>query len=107
MCREVRPEIGDKDAGFTIFEVLIAITIVVTALAAIGHLTGVHDTRRAFTRATCRPCRNGAVGDCSSAITQSAFVGESIGDLDGSRWRIGVSPFFGSAPALPDSPGSR
>ena len=103
MCREVRPEIGDKNAGFTILEVLVAITIVVTALAAIGLLTG----------ASTRGVRSLEQHVALVEVTRSVFAGlpspnqlssnEAAGELSGSRWRMGVSPFVGTA-VVPDSP---
>lgn len=103
MCREVRPEIGGKDAGFTILEVLIAITIVVTALAAIGLLTA------ASTRGVRSLEQHVALVEMARSVIASLpspnqlSSNEAVGELYGSRWRIGVSPFFGSAP-VPESP---
>ena len=103
MCREVRPEIDGKNAGFTILEVLVAITIVVTALAAIGLLTS----------ASTRGVRSLEQHVALVEVTRSVIAGlpspnqlssnEAVGELDGSRWRMGISPFAGT-PAIPESP---
>jgi general secretion pathway protein I len=105
LSREARPEIGDKNAGFTILEVLVAITVVATSLTAIGMLTG------ATTRGVRSLEQHVALVETTRAVVAALpsrnqlSTGEFTGDLDGSRWRIGVSPFFGDAAALsPDSP---
>lgn len=103
MCREVRPEIGGKNAGFTILEVLIAITIVVTALAAIGLLTG------ASTRGVRSLEQHVALVEVARSVIANLpspnqlSSNEAVGELSGSRWRMGISPFLGSAP-VPESP---
>lgn len=103
MCREVRPEIGGKNAGFTILEVLIAITIVVTALTTIGLLTGVS------TRGVRSLEQHVALVEVARSVIASLpspnqlSSNEAVGELSGSRWRMGISPFLGSAP-VPDSP---
>jgi len=103
LCREVRPEIGGKNAGFTILEVLIAITIVVTALTTIGLLTGVS------TRGVRSLEQHVALVEVARSVIASLpspnqlSSNEAVGELSGSRWRMGISPFLGSAP-VPDSP---
>jgi general secretion pathway protein I len=103
--QEARPEIGDKNAGFTILEVLVAITVVATVLTAIGMLTG------ATTRGVRSLEQHVALVETTRAVIaelpprNQLSSGEFTGDLYGSRWRVGVSPFFGDAAALsPDSP---
>ena len=103
MCQEIRPETGDNSAGFTLLEGLVAITIVVTVLSAIGFVTG----------ASTRGVRSLEQHVALVEVTRSVIAGlpplnqlssnEAVGELYGSRWRIGVSPFFGSAP-VPESP---
>jgi general secretion pathway protein I len=103
LCREIRPETGNKNAGFTLVEVLVAITIVVTVLSAIGLLTG----------ASSRGVRSLEQHVALVEVTRSVIAGlpspnqlssnEAVGELYGSRWRMGLSPFVGTA-AIPESP---
>jgi len=103
LCQEIRPETGDNSAGFTLLEVLVAITIVVTVLSAIGFVTG----------ASTRGVRSLEQHVALVEVTRSVIAGlpslnqlssnEAVGELDGSRWRMGISPFAG-APAIPESP---
>ena len=103
MCREIRLETGNKNAGFTLVEVLVAITIVVTVLSAIGLLTG----------ASSRGVRSLEQHVALVEVTRSVIAGlpspnqlssnEAVGELYGSRWRMGISPFVGTA-AIPESP---
>jgi general secretion pathway protein I len=103
LCREIRPETGNKNAGFTLVEVLVAITIVVTVLSAIGLLTG----------ASSRGVRSLEQHVALVEVTRSVIAGlpspnqlssnEAVGELYGSRWRMGISPFVGTA-AIPESP---
>lgn len=102
MCG-VRPEIGGKNAGFTILEVLIAITIVVTTLSAIGLLTG------ASTRGVRSVEQHVALVELARTVAadlpslSQLPSNEAVGELYGGRWRVGISPFFGGAP-VPESP---
>ena len=103
MCREIRPETANKNAGFTLVEVLVVITIVVTVLSAIGLLTG----------ASSRGVRSLEQHVALVEVTRSVLAGlpspnqlssnEAVGELYGSRWRMGLSPFVGTA-AIPESP---
>jgi len=103
LCREIRPETGNKNAGFTLVEVLVVITIVVTVLSAIGLLTG----------ASSRGVRSLEQHVALVEVTRSVIAGlpspnqlssnEAVGELYGSRWRMGLSPFVGTA-AIPESP---
>ncbi|MGC1828564.1 MAG: type II secretion system protein, partial [Pseudolabrys sp.] len=103
MCRQPRPKIGDKNAGFTILEVLIAIAVVATALTAIGALTGV------TTRGVRALEQHVVVVETARSVPASLqpatplSSSETAGELYGNRWRIGISP-FAVGPVLPDSP---
>ena len=103
MCRQPRPEIGDKNAGFTILEVLIAIAVVATALTAIGALTGV------TTRGVRALEQHVVVVETARSVLASLqpstplSSSETAGELYGNRWRIGISPFAVGA-VMPDSP---
>lgn len=103
MFRQPRPEIGDKDAGFTILEVLIAIAVVATALTAIGALTG------ATTRGVRAIEQHVVVVETARSVLASLQPStplsstETAGELYGNRWRIGISP-FAVGPVMPDSP---
>jgi general secretion pathway protein I len=103
LCRRPRPEIGDKNAGFTILEVLIAIAVLATALTAIGALTG------ATTRGVRAIEQHVAVVETARSVLASLqpstplSSSETAGELYGNRWRIGISPFAVGA-IMPDSP---
>jgi len=104
LCRAARSEIGDKNAGFTIIEVLIAISVVAISLTAIGTLTGT-TTRgvRSLEQHVALVETARTVAASLPSRTQLA-PGELAGELYGNRWRIGVSPFVGDAIApAPDS----
>ena len=105
MWRVARPKISDESAGFTILEVLIAIAVVAISLTAIGALTG------ATTRGVRSLEQHVALVETARTVAASLpsrtqlSSGEVTGELYGSRWRMGVSPFLGDAAALtPDSP---
>jgi general secretion pathway protein I len=103
LCREVRPEICSNNAGFTLLEVLIAIAVVATSLTAIGMLTG------ATTRGVRSLEQHVALIETARTVVASLpsptqlSSSEATGELYGSRWRIGLFPFSGSAP-VPESP---
>jgi len=103
LCRQPRPEIGDKNAGFTILEVLVAIAVVATALTAIGALTG------ATTRGVRALEQHVVVVETARSVLASLQSStplssrETVGELYGNRWRIGISP-FAAGPVVPDSP---
>jgi general secretion pathway protein I len=104
LCREVRPETV-KNAGFTIIEVLIAIAIVAVSLTSIGALTGV------TTRGVRSLEQHVALVETARTVVASLpsrtqlSLGEVTGELYGSRWRMGVSPFLGDGGArASDSP---
>jgi general secretion pathway protein I len=103
LCRQPRPEIGDKNAGFTILEVLIAIAVVATTLTAIGALTG------ATTRGVRALEQHVVVVETARSVLASLqsstplSSSETAGELYGNRWRIGISP-IAAGPIMPDSP---
>ena len=105
MCQELSPETRTEaeNAGFTILEVLIAIAVVASSLTAIGLLTG------ATTRGVRSLEQHVALVETARSVAAIVPSGanlssiESVGELYGNRWRIGVSPFSGSAP-VPESP---
>jgi general secretion pathway protein I len=105
LCHVARYEISNKNAGFTIIEVLIAIAVVAISLTAIGTLTGT-TTRgvRSLEQHVALVETARTVAASLSSRTQLA-PGELAGELYGNHWRIGVSPFVGDAitPA-PDTP---
>lgn len=105
MCLEVPSEIGSKNAGFTIIEVLIAIAVVAISLTAIGALIGT------TTRGVRSLEQHVALVETARTVVASLpprsqlSLGEVAGEIYGSHWRMGVSPFFGDAAALaPESP---
>ena len=73
MSREARPEIGDKNAGFTILEVLVAITVVATALTAIGMLTGATTRGVRSLEQHVALVETTRSGGCSSATIHTSF----------------------------------
>ncbi len=104
MC-QARSEIGDKNAGFTLIEVLIAIAVVAISLTAIGALTGttIRGVRSLEQHVVLVETARTVAATLPSR-TQLA-TGEITGELYGSRWRVGISPFFSGAIApAPDSP---
>jgi general secretion pathway protein I len=105
LCPEAPSEIGSKNAGFTIIEVLVAIAVVAVSLTAIGALTGT------TTRGVRSIEQHVALVETARTVVASLpsrtqlSLGEVAGEIYGSRWRMGVSPFFGDAAALaPESP---
>ena len=103
MCGVARSKIGDENAGFTILEVLIAIAVVTISLTAIGALTGVttRGVRSLEQHVALVETTRTVVASLPSRTQLSS--GEVTGELYGSRWRMGVSPFFAAA-LIPDSP---
>lgn len=105
MCRIVRSKTRARTAGFTLIEVLVAITVVAMSLTAIGALTGV--TTRGVRSLEQHVALVEAARTLAASLpsrTQLAS-GEITGDLYGNRWRMGVSPYFGGASAAAsDSP---
>lgn len=105
MCRIVRSDTRAKTAGFTIIEVLVAIAVVTISLTAIGALTGI-TTRGVRSLEQHVALVEAARTVAASLPSRSKLAsGEITGDLYGNRWRMGVTPYFGSASApAADSP---
>jgi len=103
LCRQPRPEIGDKDAGFTILEVLIAIAVVATVLTAIGALTGAttRGVRSIEQHVVIVETARSVLASLQSSTPLSST--EAAGELYGNRWRVGISP-LAVGPVMPDSP---
>ena len=93
MCRQPRPEIGDKDAGFTIIEVLIAIAVVATVLTAIGALTGAttRGVRAIEQHVVVVETARSVLASLQSSTPLSST--ETAGEFYGTRWRLGISSF--------------
>jgi len=105
LCQETRSEMADNSAGFTIIEVLIAIAVVAICLTAISALIG------ATTRGVRSLEQHVALVETARTVAASlpsrTELGPGViaGELYGSRWRMGASPFFGAATVLAsDSP---
>lgn len=104
MCRKACPKIDGKNAGFTLIEVLVAIAVVAISLTAIGALTGI--TTRGVRSLEQHVVLVETARTVAASLPPRAQLasGEVTGELYGSRWRMGVSPFFRDAPLNPDSP---
>ena len=84
---------ADGSAGFTLIEVLVALTIVVTSLSAIATLvaTSARGTRSMTERwARVETARALAAG---LPNRDQLTTGHLAGELAGHRWRIDVAPF--------------
>jgi general secretion pathway protein I len=82
--------------GFTLIEVLVALSVVAVALAAIGSLIAV--TVRG---ARAVPARLSLIETARAVMTglpdrDSLTVGNFSGELAGHRWRVDVMPFVGN-----------
>ena len=83
-------------AGFTLIEVLVALSVVAVALAAIGSLIAV--TVRG---ARAVPARLSLIETARAVMTglpdrDALTIGSCSGDLAGHRWRVDVLPFLGN-----------
>lgn len=83
-------------AGFTLIEVLVALSVVAVALAAIGSLIAV--TVRG---ARAVPARLSLIETARAVMTglpdrDALSIGSFSGELAGHRWRVDVVPFLGN-----------
>jgi general secretion pathway protein I len=105
LSRAMRFSRSRPDAGFTLIEVLIALALVASSLAAIGALVattmrGVDTIERHV--ALVETARNVATTVGLHAHVQ---MGATSGEMLGHRWRIDASPWTGSGVATkPGSP---
>jgi general secretion pathway protein I len=110
LCRSIEPDKDGRDAGFTLIESLVALTVVAVALTSIGMLIGVNiratrslDQRLALIEST-RVLLAGLPGRDQLAL------GDTTGQLADQRWRLDVMPFAadfvdpsGTAPWVPEA----
>jgi len=101
---QARSDIGDKSAGFTLIEVLIAIAVVAISLTAIGALAGttIRGVRTLEQHAILVETARTVAATLPSRAQLA--TGEITGELYGNRWRVGISPFFDPIAPGPDSP---
>jgi len=94
-----------SDAGFTIIEVLVALALVASSLAAIGAL--VATTMRGADAIERHVALVETARNVSATIGPHAHVqiGATSGEMSGHYWRIDASPWTGGGVAAkPDSP---
>jgi general secretion pathway protein I len=104
LSRATRSSPDDARAGFTLIEVLVAISVVAVSLVAIGSVMattsrGVRSLEQHITlMESARTIANNLPDRAQLAS------GSLAGDIYGNRWRIEVSPFVGGGiPVVPDS----
>lgn len=95
MSRATRPERAAQ-AGFTLLEVLVALTLLAAAMAAIGSLSSVG--RRANRAEIERVELAQVARRLLSEMTEREFAGGSTGQSDGYAWRIEVEPMAAAPP---------
>jgi general secretion pathway protein I len=94
LCQATRSKIRNKKAGFTIIEVLVAIAVVAISLTAIGALTGT-STRSVRSLEDHVALVETARTLAATLPPRTALApGDIAGQLNGHRWRVGISPFF-------------
>jgi general secretion pathway protein I len=96
LSRSIEPDQSRNDAGFTLIEALVALTVVATSLGAIGSLVAANlratkslDQRLALIE-TARVILTGLPG------REQLEPGESRGAIADYRWRLDVMPFIAS-----------
>ena len=93
MYRSAKPRFPDKEAGFALIEVLVALAVVAISLAAIGSLVA------ANIRATRDLDQRLALVDTTRAIItgmpdrEQLAPGKLSGEIADHRWRLDVLPF--------------
>ena len=96
MCRSAKPRCPDKEAGFALIEVLVALAVVAVSLAAIGSLVA------ANIRATRDLDQRLALVDTTRSIItgmpdrEQLALGKMSGEIADYRWRLDVLPFMGN-----------
>ena len=86
---------GNRQAGFTLLEVLVALSVLAAAMAAIGSLASVG--RRANRAEAERVELAQVARRLMNELTERAFSSGTTGQGDGFAWRIEVEP-IGPAP---------
>jgi general secretion pathway protein I len=97
------PPIDGRDAGFTIIEVLIALAIVAVSIVAIGSVmsTNVRGVRTLEQHVTLmQTARSVMAAEVPPRAEMS--VGVHVGQSNGERWRVEVSPMDGEWGAAGD-----
>ena len=94
MRRSIRFRRGRDVAGFTLIEVLVALTVVAISLAAIGSLiaTTIRGVRSLDTRLALIETARAVVTGLPDR--EELAPGNFSGDLAGHRWRVDVLPFL-------------
>ncbi len=94
MLRSIRFRRGRDVAGFTLIEVLVALTVVAISLAAIGSLiaTTIRGVRSLDTRLALIETARAVVTGLPDR--EELAPGNFSGDLAGHRWRVDVLPFL-------------
>ena len=94
MLRSIRFRRGPAVAGFTLIEVLVALTVVAISLAAIGSLiaTTIRGVRSLDTRLALIETARAVVTGLPDR--EELAPGNFSGDLAGHRWRVDVLPFL-------------
>lgn len=95
MSRATRPERAAQ-AGFTLLEVLVALTLLAAAMAAIGSLSSVG--RRANRSEIERVELAQVARRLLAEMTEREFAGGSAGESEGYAWRIDVEPMAAPPP---------
>jgi general secretion pathway protein I len=100
LLRSIRFRRGRAVAGFTLIEVLVALTVVAISLAAIGSLiaTTIRGVRSLDTRLALIETARAVVTGLPDR--EELAPGNFSGDLAGHRWRVDVLPFLIDAIAI-------
>jgi general secretion pathway protein I len=96
LCRSAKPRFSDKQAGFALIEVLVALAVVAVSLAAIGSLVA------ANIRATRDLDQRLALVDTTRSIVagmpdrEQLGPGNISGEIADHRWKLDVLSFAGN-----------